>query len=191
MSMNGTFRVINDLVRNGVIGRYAVAGAVAALNYIEPMSTADLDILISVAEMKHPQSGLVTLAPIFEHLRKAGYVEFKDEGLLIDGWPVQFLPVADDLDAEALALAVEVEVTDAANSAPINITVLRAEHLVAIALRVGRLKDSARIVDFLDQDAVDLQVLAGVLDRHHLRDKWTKFCAQANIGDPKIINLEA
>ena len=191
MSMNGTFRVINNLVRDGIIRRYAVTGAVAAMNYTEPMLTSDLDILISIAELKQPQSGLVTLAPIFEHLRKAGYAEFKDEGVLIEGWPVQFLPVADDLDAEALTQAIDIELTDPADSASVKVTVLRAEHLVAIALRVGRLKDGARIIDFLEQETVDLQALAGVLDRHNLRDKWVKFCAQAGIIDSNIIDLTA
>ena len=32
---------------DGVIGRYAIAGAVAAYNYIEPTLTEDLDILVS------------------------------------------------------------------------------------------------------------------------------------------------
>jgi len=65
---------------DGVIGRYAIAGAVAAYNYIEPAVTDDLDILVSFREARHQAaSGLITLAP---------------KGVVIADWPVQFLPIA-------------------------------------------------------------------------------------------------
>ena len=53
--------------------------------------------------------------------------------------------------------------------------VLRAEHLVAIALQTGRAKDYARIVQFLEQDAVDADKLKRVLMRHGLVPKWERF----------------
>jgi hypothetical protein len=113
--MKSTFQVINRMVADGVIGTYAVGGAVAALNYIEPMLTYDLDVLISVDQLQNqPSSGLVTLEPVFAYLRNAGYREFKKEGIVIEGWPVQFLPVASDLDAESLAQAVTVELKSVA-----------------------------------------------------------------------------
>ena len=49
MTLNKTIQVIASLAANGVIQNYAVTGAVAALAYIEPTLTEDLDILISVA----------------------------------------------------------------------------------------------------------------------------------------------
>jgi hypothetical protein len=44
MSMDRTFEVLNRTVSEGVISRYAIAGAVGALNYLEPMTTRDVDI---------------------------------------------------------------------------------------------------------------------------------------------------
>ncbi len=44
MALAKTFQVINELAKDGVIKRYAVAGAVAALNYLEPVLTHDLDL---------------------------------------------------------------------------------------------------------------------------------------------------
>jgi hypothetical protein len=71
--MKSTFRIINRMVADGVIGKYAVGGAVAALNYIEPTLTDDLDVSISVDHLAdQPRSGLVSLEPIFGYLRKAG-----------------------------------------------------------------------------------------------------------------------
>lgn len=86
--MEKTFRVLDRMVRDGVIGRYAVAGAVGALNYLEAMTTYDLDILISVENMTSARSGLVSLEPVYAYLREAGYGKFEEEGVVIEGWPV-------------------------------------------------------------------------------------------------------
>ena len=111
MGMKATLEVINAMEADGVIGRYAISGAVAAYNYIEPTVTDDLDILIAFKEtFDRPKSGLITLAPLFAYLKAKGYQEHRKEGHVIEGWPVQFLPVASDLDAEALAQAQELEV---------------------------------------------------------------------------------
>jgi len=47
MGMKRTLEVINALEAEGVIGRYAIAGAVAAYNYIEPTVTEGFDILLT------------------------------------------------------------------------------------------------------------------------------------------------
>ena len=43
-----------------------------------------------------------------------------------------------------------------------------AEHLVAIMLKVGRLKDSVRAQMFFAQEAVDGDVLIDIINRHGL-----------------------
>ncbi len=53
--------------------------------------------------------------------------------------------------------------------------VMSAEHLVAIALRTGRSKDHIRILQFIEQDAVDQGKLQSVLERHGLTAKWEEF----------------
>jgi len=58
--MDGTFEVLNRMVGAGVISRYAIA--VGALNYLEPMTTRDVDILVSVADLGPARSGLLTRA---------------------------------------------------------------------------------------------------------------------------------
>lgn len=183
--MKSTFQVINRMVADGVIRKYAIGGAVAALNYIEPTLTDDLDILISIDELANqPRSGLATLEPIFAYLRKLGYTEFRKDGIVIEGWPVQFFPVASDLDAESLAQAVEIEIEVGNGAPPIKVRTLRAEHVVATALMIDRPKDRVRISQFLVENAVDLAALRDVLDRHNLQDAWSRFCAQTGIPDP-------
>jgi hypothetical protein len=108
VGMEQTIRVVDRLVEDRIIDRYAIAGAVAAFNYVETTYTEDLDILVSF-EASAKASGLILLTPIYDYLAKKGYTEHHKEGVLVEGWPVQFLPVADALDEEALSEALEVE----------------------------------------------------------------------------------
>ena len=95
MGMKQTLEVINAMEADGIIGRHAIGDAVAAYNYIEPTVTDDLDILVSFRETAdRPKFGLITLSPLFAYLKAKGYQEHRKEGLVIEGWPVQFLPVA-------------------------------------------------------------------------------------------------
>src|SRR5262245_46588397 len=104
MSLKQTIEVLNRMEADGVIGRYCISGAVASFYYVEATATDHLDILVSFEETK-AASGLLTLTPILTYLNALGYSQFEEEGILIEGWPVQFLPVTDHLDAEALASA--------------------------------------------------------------------------------------
>lgn len=50
-----------------------------------------------------------------------------------------------------------------------------SEHLVAIALHSGTPKDQARILRFLDSDAVDGSTLQSILQQYGLTDRWNGF----------------
>jgi len=183
MSLRKTIAVIAGLAEKGALRSYAIAGAVAALNYIEPTLTEDLDVLVSISDFEKRQSGLILLNPIEKALADLGYTERTDLGYLIEGWPVQFLPVASPLDEEALATAIEVAI-NVAGDPPLKARCLRAEHVVAIAVKLGRLKDLARVEAFLEHGAVDLAALRNVLERHNLMDRWLNFCRRAEIENP-------
>lgn len=185
MTLRNTIEVVTRLAAKRVIANYAIAGAVAALNYIEPMLTEDLDILISIEGLKRHKSGLLLLGPVEKALAEMGYTERTHVGFAIEGWPVQFLPVASPLDQEGLDQAVEIDVAEPAEK-PLKARCLRAEHVVATALRIGRLKDLARVQAFLEQDVVDLRRLQSVLERHNLMAEWRAFCAKAAIGNPLL-----
>ena len=49
--MKETFAVLNQMVADGAIDDYALAGAVGAMFYVEPFSTHDIDVLIVSPEM--------------------------------------------------------------------------------------------------------------------------------------------
>ena len=181
MPLRKTIEVVAKLAAEGAIRQYAIADAVAALNYIQPTLTEDLDILVSVEDLEERASGLVLLRPIEAALARLGYTERSDIGIWIEGWPVQFLPVASTLDEEALSQAAEVEFQS--GEGPIVARILRAEHVVATALKLGRLKDLARVEAFLEQGAVDLARLKAVLHRHELMPAWKAFLSKAGKQD--------
>jgi hypothetical protein len=163
--MEETLAVINQLQQEGIIERYAVGGAVAATRYIEPVQTFDLDVLVI---LPISGSGLVSVTPIYAYLAQHGYTA-QDECVVIEGWPVQFLPVYSDLTEEAMAQAKEVFF----GSTPTR--VLSAEHLAAIMLETARPKDHARLIQFLEFDALDLEGFGDILARHGLTSKWESF----------------
>lgn len=160
--MKETLKVINRMVKNGVIKEYAIGGAVAAIYYLEPFDTADLDVFVQVQTMG---SVVMILAPIYQYLTERGYKP-KGEFIYIEGLPVQFLPVFNPLTEEALEKAQPIRY------ARTTTRIMRAEHLVAIMLDTGRPKDYLRISMFLEQGAVDMRRLNAVLRRHRLLKKW-------------------
>ncbi|MGA3314987.1 MAG: hypothetical protein ABSC64_00965 [Candidatus Korobacteraceae bacterium] len=161
--------MINRMQADGIIGKYAVGGAVGATFYLEPSATLDLDVFVKLPVA--PGSSLLSLTPIYEYLTaRGGRVEAGH--IVIGDWPVQFLPSSNVLEREAIEEAMQTEVEG------VTTWVMRAEHLVAIALRTGRAKDHARILQFLEQNAVDRHKLDGVLTRHALIPKWERFQSQ-------------
>ena len=185
MAIKETLEVIKAMEADGVIGRYAIAGAVAAYNYIEPAVTDDLDILVSSSETPDDtKTGMVALAPIFAYLKARGYDDYRKEGLVIEDWPVQFLPVANDLDAEALTAAQDVEIDINETVGSVRTRILRPEHIVATCLRGGRPRDLIRISQFLEENAVDIPALCALLARHALKSAWQSFCRRTGISDP-------
>jgi hypothetical protein len=154
---------------DGVIGRYAIGGAVGATLYLEPVATLDIAIFVS---LNSPPGGpLLTLSPIYEYLTSHGY-EAAKEYVVIEGWPVQFLPPADALEEEALEKAAEVEMEGTPTR------VVTAEHLAAIALRTARAKDFARLLQFVESGVLDAGKLDAILERHGLQEKWAEFGAK-------------
>ena len=64
--MQGTLRVLNELERTGVLGRYAIGGAMGATFYVEPLLTFDLDVFVVLPRTR---GGLPSLASLYEALR--------------------------------------------------------------------------------------------------------------------------
>lgn len=95
--MRQTLKVVNGLKNKGLINDYAIGGGIAALFYIEPFLTYDLDVFIISVE-RTDEKNLIVLSPIFDYLKSKGY-SWKGEHIIIEGVPVQFIP-ADELERE-------------------------------------------------------------------------------------------
>lgn len=165
--MERTLKVLNDLERTGLIKQYALAGAVAALFYMDPFETEDLDVFVMLAEPTH---ALLPLGPLYDEIRRLGY---REDGpyVMIEGVPVQFLPAYNPLIEEAVAEAKAVAYDSIMTRVP------RAEHLAAIMIQTGRQKDRVRFDALRDQVALDETRLAEIVARHGLKEKyqaWTQ-----------------
>ena len=125
---------------------------------MEATQTEDIDAFVFLAPST---SGLLSLTPIYDALVALGGI-VEHEYVRFDEWPVQILPDINNLAREAIQSAVETEYDG------IPTRVFTAEHLCAVALKTGRTKDYLRVAMFMEQNAVDLDLLGGILERHKL-----------------------
>ena len=58
--MKATLETVNRMERDGVIGKYAIGGAVGATFYLEPSATDDIDIFVALPTA--PGTSLLTLS---------------------------------------------------------------------------------------------------------------------------------
>ncbi|HET9742758.1 MAG TPA: hypothetical protein VFQ00_08415 [Terriglobales bacterium] len=160
------FQIIGQMQSDGVIGKYAIGGAIAALFYLQPFATQDMDVFLVLP--KPAGSEIYSLSEIYEYLEKHGS---KPEGLWITiaGWPVQFIPPSSPLDQEAIDQAVQADFEGE------KVWIMTAEHLTAISIETGRPKDIDRALRFVQQADLDQEKLRSILTRHGLMKKWNKF----------------
>ena len=161
--MKGTLKVINGLKKKGLIIDYAIGGGIAALFYIEPFLTYDLDVFI-IPTKGINQKGLILLSDVFDYLRSKGY-SWKGEHIIIEGIPVQFIPV-DELEKEAVECAREIEYEG------VRTKVVTPEYLMVILLRAGRRKDIEKVERLLEQTEIDRNLLNKILKRFNLEEKF-------------------
>ncbi len=161
--MRQTLKVVNGLKDKGLINDYAIGGGIAALFYIEPFLTYDLDVFIISVE-RTDEKNLIVLSPIFDYLKSKGY-SWKGEHIIIEGVPVQFIP-ADELEKEAVENAKVIEYEG------IKAKVITPEYLTVILLRAGRKKDIEKIEKLLEQTDVDRTKLEEILNKFGLKEKF-------------------
>jgi len=168
--MERALSVINEMMHLGLIKNYAIGGGIAATYYIEPILTYDLDVFfIPVKE------GMEELAPIYEFACQRGYAP-DAEAILIEGFPIQFIPAYNDLVREAVLNSDSVKYED------VEVKIIKAEYLTAIALQTWRAKDRERAIRLLESGAVDRAKLWAILEKFGLLDRLRKI---EEAGDEK------
>jgi hypothetical protein len=162
--MREALLALNQLVAEGLVEAYAIGGAVGASFYIQAMQTEDVDAFVFLPKQT---GGLVLLTPVYETLIKLGGV-VEREYVRFGGWPLQILTDGTELVAEAIREALDVEFDGVATR------VFRPEHLCTVALQTGRAKDYLRVKTFLEQNAVDADKLAEVVQRYRLDERLAR-----------------
>jgi hypothetical protein len=155
---------LNQLRERGLMGQYAIGGAVAFIHHTEPFQTDDLDVFA------HFSDRLDALHPIYRYLESQG-ARVVGEAVDIDGEIVQFLPVSNPLEEEAVAEAIEVKIGNETTR------IMTAEHLIAIALRWGRAKDMQKIQRLLEtpKKPLDMERLFSILRHYNLVTHWSRY----------------
>jgi hypothetical protein len=165
--MEAVCDILEQLVSEGVLSNYALGGATAAGLHGEPLATRDVDVFAFL-----PGSGttpMISLSPIYSRLAELGFGEFEEEGILIHGYPVQFLSASPGLETEAVASAMVLHWDHH------TVRIMKPEYLATIALTVGRPKDRARVLYLLELPAFNQSIFHEILGRHDLIDKWRQW----------------
>jgi len=163
--MEKTLQIINQMQQEGIIKKYAIGGGIAAIFYVEPITTFDLDIFVLLPENT---ALLASLAPIYSWLQKRGYFPEKEQ-IIIEGIPVQFIPAYNELVNEAVVNASEISY----GKTPTH--VIKPEYLLAIMLQTFRPQDKQRIILFLDEAEYSIDLLNRILLKYGLKEKYEKF----------------
>lgn len=166
MNIQSVIALVNEMQAAGVIERYAIGGAVGATFYLEPVATLDADIFVAISPTG--SSLLLSLQPIYNYLTARGCT-VSGKYIMVDGWPIQFLLPTGSLLEEALEQAVTMDV----DGTPVQ--VFTAEHLAVIALHTGRAKDKIRLLQFIEEGALEAARFEQLLQRHNLEQAWSKF----------------
>ncbi|MBK9226005.1 MAG: hypothetical protein WBC65_14510 [Ignavibacteria bacterium] len=164
--MKETLELLNRMKRKGVLDDYAIGGAVASIFYIEPATTYDLDVFVRLPE--DVENSLTILKPVFTWLQSEGY-DFLGEHILLEGIPVQFIPVYNNLLKEAVENASVLRYDN------VPVKVIAPEYLIAIMFQVNRKKDKERALRFFEEYEIDKDKLLRILKEYDLLENYNDF----------------
>lgn len=166
--MEKTIQVIQNAQNAGLFSSYAIGGGIAALFYIEPVATFDLDIFIILPESSGP---LISLSPIYSWFTDRGYKPSQEQ-IIIEGIAVQFIPVYNDLVKDGVLSAAEKKYGNTLTR------VLKPEYLIALMLQTYRSKDKERLSKFLQETTIDYTLLDSILTKYNLKTVFETFKEQ-------------
>ena len=172
--MEKVIEVLNRMQADGVIEKFAIGGGIAAIRYLEPYLTDDIDVFLSPVVIG--EGGLISFRRIYSYLEELGYHPER-EYVRIEGWLVQFVFACESVQEEAVMQAERVAFAGAHTS------FFSAEHLAAELLRSGRLKDLTRVVALLESEQMDMNVFRDIIRRHGLTDKWKEFATRYDLEE--------
>ncbi len=166
--MIDVFRVMNEMVEDGIIKDYVIGGGAATSLYAVPYLTEDIDFFCYYNQ----SSIFIILDPLFEYLKERGGKWVEKEGnkkFILGLWPIDFTPDSTPLVKEAMENANKVVVGG------VSFKLFTPEYLVAVALETGRKKDERKSIQLLEHKKVDISKLEEILTKHNLIERWNIF----------------
>jgi len=169
-------QIINRMEADSVIDNYAIGGGIAAVYYLEPYETDDIDVFVPAVAVAVGEAGLISLEPIYGYLKNLGYLPVK-EGVLIEDWLVQFIPTFESVQEEAISKSLKVPFGRTETK------IFPPEYLAAELLRSGRRKDHARVIALIEAKKLEMKSFRDIVKRHNLADKWKIFARQFDLEE--------
>lgn len=160
--MEKTLKKINSLIQEGIIADFAIGGGIACFYYIEPSVTYDLDVMIILTGKENT---FTPLENIYNWARQNEYPE-KEEHIIIESIPVQFLPVYNNLVHEAVFNSKRVTLFNTETK------IIGPEYLIAIMLDTNRAKDRQRVIQMFEEAEIDLNLLNKILSDYNLNSRF-------------------
>ncbi|MFZ1292539.1 MAG: hypothetical protein WAR79_20795 [Melioribacteraceae bacterium] len=157
-------KIINKLVTEGIIDKYAIADGMAQFYYIEPSVTYDLDLIVHILG---EENSLKPLDKLYDWVKKNNYSTDR-EHIIIEGIPMQFLLAYNELAKEALEHSIKVKLFEEQTY------ILKAEYLMAIMLQTGRMVDKERFIRFLREAEFDKVQFIKVIEKFNLTKVYKK-----------------
>ncbi len=163
--MKETIKIINQLQKKGLIGKFAIGGGIAAIYYIETILTYNLDIFFIPINEKN---NLISSEPIYNILKEQGY-KTKKEHIMIEGIPVQLIPVYNNLVKEAVQNAKEIKYKK------VRTWIIGLEYLSAIMLQTYRPKDKESLIKIFTETSINKKKFNVLLKKYNLEQKFKRF----------------
>jgi hypothetical protein len=174
--MEKVIELLNRMQADGVIEKYAIGGGIAAIYYLEPYQTDDIDVFVLPVFLS--EDGLVSLEPIYTYFESLGYYSVEEGiGILIEEWPVQFLFASQSIQEEAVVQAEEVAFGQSRTR------IFSATHLAAELLRSGREKDILRVIKLFRSEEVNRSAFHDIIRRHGLGEKWAELASRFDLEE--------
>lgn len=143
MGLKDVLISLNNLITEGIIQDYAIAGGYAVMYYDIPISTFDLDVLVLLSSENDYHR-------LYEHFKQQGS-KMENVYIYINDMPVHFLPnYIGPLFNDAIKKANIVEFEG------ISSKFISIEYLIVLLLTSFRLKDKIRIQSLINKANKDL-----------------------------------
>jgi hypothetical protein len=155
---------INEMLSDGVITNYAVAGDAASSLYLQSISVRFMEVVVPFPG--HKGQLIVSPTRLFEYLIGKGAI-FEGQNIRAGDTPMLFVPPTTPLLEEALREAVVRDMDGTTGR------VFTADYLAALAFQSGRANQ--RLLDFAAADVLDVDRFQAIITRHGMLDRWKEF----------------